>query len=432
MRTALVISCLAALGGCRTYQPDPPDLRAIAADFNARAGLLSPSAGERAQIDRETAEGLALLLNPDLRLARARAGVTLATAENSGLWEDPRLSVDLARILAGGPDAWMGGAMLGITIPLSGRLEAESRSAEASHALELARIYEQEWALRAQVRRAWAERVAAVERATILDNFLSDIASLMSLVESREAAGESRRLDGDAFRLELAIARLARSAEALSLEERDLDLLRLMGLGPGSPVGFSRAQPPELDPIGSIAPDFTSGLHPALITALREHDVAERDLALEIRRQYPDLMLGMGLGREDGHGRLLLGLELPLPILNRNRLGIARAEAMRQQARANLERTFELLAGEFALATARHRSAIERLAIASSDVLPASERQRRAALDEATLGEVNPMTLMRTLIASRDARLALTAARLDESLASIRARELAGPPEVQP
>lgn len=432
MRSALVISCLAALGGCRTYQPDPPDLRAIAADFNARAGLLSPSTGERALIDRETAEGLALLLNPDLRLARARAGVTLATAENSGLWEDPRLSVDLARILAGGPDAWMGGAMLGITIPLSGRLEAESRSAEASHALELARIHEQEWALRSQVRRAWAERVAAAERSSILDDFLSDISSLTSLVESRELAGESRRLDGDAFRLELAMAGLARRAEALNLEERDLALLRLLGLGPGSRVEFSRAQPPAPDPIDSIAPNFTSGLHPALITALREHDVAERDLALEIRRQFPDLVVGMGLGREDGRGRLLLGLELPLPFLNRNRQGIARAEAMRGQARANLERTFELLAGEFALASARHRSAIERLAIASSEVLPASERQRRAALDEAALGEVNPMMLMRTLIASRDARLALTAARLDESLASIRARELAGPTEVQP
>ena len=41
-----------------------------------------------------------LFFNPELRLARERAKLAQATAENAGLWEDPTLSIDALRVVA--------------------------------------------------------------------------------------------------------------------------------------------------------------------------------------------------------------------------------------------------------------------------------------------------------------------------------------------
>ncbi len=76
---------------------------------------------------------------------------------------------------------------------------------------------------------------------------------------------------------------------------------------------------------------------------MAEYEVAERTFELEIRKQYPDLQIGPGYGLEDGQDQVLMGLSLPLPVLNANRQAIARAEANRSVARASVEAALERL-----------------------------------------------------------------------------------------
>src|SRR5690606_28946947 len=135
------LSCAAALvvlAGCQSYDPVPLDVPGHRAAMLARLDALEPVAEFAARLAERAGEAparfnvadgltvaegevLALFYNPDLRLARLKAGVALATAENAGLWEDPEFGFDGAEILSPeGPFEY--GLMLSLTIPISGRL----------------------------------------------------------------------------------------------------------------------------------------------------------------------------------------------------------------------------------------------------------------------------------------------------------------------
>ena len=77
-------------------------------------------------------ETVALVFNPDLRVARLRVGVAEATAEYAGLWDDPELSIDVLNITSSVPNPWVLGSALAFTIPVSGRLRVEKARADAA------------------------------------------------------------------------------------------------------------------------------------------------------------------------------------------------------------------------------------------------------------------------------------------------------------
>ena len=145
LRLVAALAVLPLLEGCRTYQPKPVDLDAAERAFDGRepAALLStPSLAEFARalgegpertssfdpsdgLSIDEAAAVALVFNRDLRLARLEAGVVRASAENAGLWRDPVLGVDLSDVLAGTANGLEAVVSVGLTLPLSGRLELE-------------------------------------------------------------------------------------------------------------------------------------------------------------------------------------------------------------------------------------------------------------------------------------------------------------------
>lgn len=109
-RPALIAALSGAavvLAGCQSYQSSPLDLAAHRDGWHARTPGDEPvrafaerlaESGESAAFDLSDeltlAEGeiVALVFNPDLRLARLRAGISTATAEHAGLWDETRCS----------------------------------------------------------------------------------------------------------------------------------------------------------------------------------------------------------------------------------------------------------------------------------------------------------------------------------------------------
>jgi hypothetical protein len=136
--------------------PDSPEVKAFAESLMAKPEL-SASFNTSDGVTCDEAEVIALVFNAGLRVARERAGVTRATAENAGLWEDPTLGIDVSRIIESTPEPWKVLTSVGITLPISGRLELEKQRAGVEDAAELARVARDEWAVRMSVRRAWCE-----------------------------------------------------------------------------------------------------------------------------------------------------------------------------------------------------------------------------------------------------------------------------------
>jgi outer membrane protein TolC len=436
-------------GGCQSYERRPLDLEGHRAAFLAR----TPDACQAAALAEQLAapppeappfdptdgltcaeaEAIALVFNADLRLARLRAGVTRAAAEHAGLWEDPTIGVDLVRIIQGTPEPWKLFTSVGLTLPLSGRLEAEKQRAGLEHAAELARVAQREWSVRMSVRRAWSEWTALDHQAAATRQFLDRVEQVLAVVDAMERAGEMGRTEARLFRIEKATA----AAELAALESRALEaslrLNQLMGVSPDAPL---QPQAAGLAPAagargGSLRADDDADRvlrAPAMLVAAAEYEAAEKAVELEVRRQFPDLHLGPGYGREDGQDQVLLGLSVPIPLLNANRRAIAEALARRELARAAAETTLEqsiatLRAAEVRLAaTSRRRAALE------SEVVPLVDAQYEDARRVARLGEVNTLVLLESLKRQQEAKVALIEAARDQAIAAVDVDEVLGPP----
>lgn len=435
-------------GGCQRYERRPLDLAAHRAEFLARSPdsiqsrffaawpadqTASPTAAYDLSdgIGLEEAEAIAMVFNADLRLARLRAGVARAAADSAGLWQDPVIGVDLTRIIESVAHPWKVMAAVGLTIPVSGRLEIEKQRAGLSHVVELARVAEAEWRVRVDLRREWIRRAGLAAQVEATNEFLSRITPILDIVDTMERAGELPRTEAQLLRIEHTAKQSELAVLASQEAESELGIRRLMGLSPVAPValvpGMIRRDTTAANRRSESLESAPEHGGPLMLIAAAEYEVAEKELELEVRKQYPDLTIGPGYGHEDGNNEVLLGLSLPLPILNGNRQGIAEAGARRDLARAVAETTLERLLSEWHVATVRYRAAVRHREMMEHEIVPLVDAQYSDTHRLARLGEINTFLLLESMTRRHDAAVKLIEALREESLAEVRLQELEGP-----
>jgi outer membrane protein TolC len=371
------------------------------------------------------AEVVALVYNADLRVARLEAGVAKATAEETGRWDDPTIGVDVTRVLQGGPNPWKVLTNIGLTLPISGRLRIEQERAGLEHAAQVARVAEAEWRTRMSLRRAWAHWSSLHEIAEADRGFIERLDRVLTAVDALERANEITRAQARLFRIERAQAAASLSATMAQRQQADLDVRHLMGVAPTAAVAMRPEWPAHAE--RDVPPEALAQTSPALMAARAAYEVAERSLELEVRKQYPDLFVAPGFGREDGDDQLLLNLLSPVPIVNANRRGIAEARANREAVRARAEGLLEDVISRLAAARARADASAERRRLMESEMLPLVEAQLEDARRTAELGEVDVLVLLESLRRQADTRRRAIEARLEETRAAIDCIELTGP-----
>jgi outer membrane protein TolC len=432
------------LAGCQTYQSEPLDLAAHrdtwlartpgdepVREFAARLAASSASADFDLSDGLHLAEGeiVALVYNPDLRLARLRAGVTAATAEHAGLWDDPQFGLDFLSLTESTSNPLVVTPGLSLTIPISGRLEAEKARADASLAAELTLVAEQEWQTRTEVRRAWLRWSAARLKAEQTERLLASIESLVASTGKLVEAGEIVRTEAALFTIEQASQRHALLRFRGETAEAEQTLRSLLGLAPGAPlalvptVAFRVAS-------GDMTPEAMVERNLLLARLRDEYEVAEQTLWREVREQYPDLTIGPVAEFDRGDTLLGFSLALPIPILNANKQGIAEAHAERDLARAAFETAYERLAGSLAATHARLENIRAQREIIETDIAPMVDRLLTDAQSLLQIGEGGTLVLLESLTRVGQTQLTLIETRLDESLALAELSLLIGPSSV--
>ena len=434
-----VVGLSVVLSGCQSYQPRPLDPEEHRAQWLERspqsAGVVEfaqqladsgdpvsaydPSDG----ITCAEAELIALVFNPELRLARLRAGVTAATAEHAGLWDDPEFSIDVLRITESVSNPWVITPGLAFTIPISGRLEVEKSRADAALRAELTRVAQDEWRVRHEVRQGWLTWSAALLRAQETSRLIESMSGLTDSTTRLAEAGELPRTEAALFVIERSQRQQERTrleGEASVAEQR---LRMLLGLSPDAPI--------ELLPSIDVPEDSTERRDVASSLELRrlreEYEVAEHALHREIRKQYPDLTIGPLYETDQGQSRIGFLGAIPLPVLNANRQGIAEATAERELARAAYATTAEQLEGSLAVARAQSRMLQAEYEELSSVIGPMIDRQVTDATRLVELGEGGGLVLLESLIRSHDTKLNIIDLRRDLALAAAEERFLHGP-----
>jgi len=444
---ALSAALILTLSGCKAYEPRALDLDRTQREYLLRA-LDGPvveqfhEAGRPASAPDATldladgitlaeAEVIALVFNRGLRAARLAAGVTQASAENAGLWQDPTLGVDFSKIVSGASQGLDAIVSVGFTLPVSGRLDLERERLGAEHAAELARVAALEWETVASLRRAWTERAGIAREAEATRDVLHRVEQVTAIVDRMESAGELARIEARLFRIEDAKLRSRLAALESELSRATHAVEAMLDLPPAAGRFFTGefVSSPRLGADGrDAALAAIRDTNPAVLRARAEHEVAERTLEEEIRKQWPDLVLSPGYGDDQGDRKFVLGVGVALPLLNGNRAGIAVAEAAREAARWRAESELQRVLGALLAAEERLAQSVARRESLERTLVPLVEAQYEETRAVARLGEVKTLVLLESLKQQLEARNEMIAARRDEALAAIDIEELLGPP----
>lgn len=435
LRPLPILMTLAALcvSGCATYRERPVDLAATDAAWRTRqhqgeaVSAFARSLEERGAavparvaiddgIDLAEAEVLVLLWNPDLRRARAQAGITDAEAAYAGRLETPEIGIDALRALESVAKPWTLATSLSLTLPLSGRLGLEREHARRLAAADRLTLLTQEWSTLAVLRDAWITWSAVSVERLQAQAFAEDTARLDATAERLRAAGELSVVEARAVRIASLKAGLTAHELTTEAERQRLGLLALMGFAPDAP--------PMLHPALRLAEDLMQRLGDEQVAddgrlrhALAAHQVAEAKLRLEIRRQYPDLRLGVGY--EDDRGDRSLGpvIGFTLPLWNSNAAAIAGADAGRDATAAEVDAAYTAAIHDRAQARLVVVDRRTRLAEVERALVPLIDAQLVDAQRLADLGDLDVALLLEVLDAVWSTKRDLVRLRADLALA---------------
>lgn len=200
-----------------------------------------------------------------------------------------------------------------------------------------------------------------------------------------------------------------------------------MGLSPDSAVSLVPSTIESDIPDGANDIERLIQTNTDLAVLRADYQSAEETLRLEVRKQYPDIEIGAGLGSEDDDDRLLLGAAIPLPVFNANRGGIAEARANRELARAAAETEFVRLAFQLKSTRARLVSVQQRRKILEQELVPMLDEQAEDIDRLAGLGEFDTFILLETVNRRFEAKNQILALHLQELQGRIEIIRLLGP-----
>lgn len=432
-----------AAASCQTYSPDPVDVEAHARSFAARipdAASIGAFAARLRQHDAAAAEldpgdgiGLhearyiALLLNPELRTSRLRAGVAQVSAENAGRWADPELRADFFRILDSVDHPWLAGGALGLTLPLTGRPQLERDLADSRHAQLLLEARVAEAHALDTLDTGWVRWSSLRERVDLLRDLLAQLTALETVAARLAAADLINRISARTFTLE----RIAREAELVQAEAAvataEIELKQVMGLPPEAESNLLPGLHVELR-VAEASQRRAQVLDgPRILLRQRDHAVTERHLALAIRKQWPELTVFPGFAEEDAQPRAALALSLPLPLWNANAREIAESRAQRAVAAQALRSEVERVIQDLARMEVRARAAAAQRAIVDTQLLPLAVQQVADSRRLVELGQLDTLLILDSLIRGHQAKAAAVEAALAEAEATVALNSLFWP-----
>lgn len=394
-RTASISSVLLVVAGCAHYRPQPVSAAANADALVARSidapavrHLIEqqhPQSAASWPPARWTPELLtlaAIALHPDLDVARADWSIARAALRTAAERPNPTASAGVEHKATGGDGSpWVTTLSLEVPIETAGKRETRMAQAKALTAAAAADVDQAVWNVRTRAANAAVDLAASRKIGELRRDEVALREEIVAMLQKRMDAGEAAQPDVTRVRSDDRASRLLLREEEGRAAEREAAL--------AASIGIARASLPPLDltlpeprPLADVERLRTLALtaRPDVLAALARYDAAEEQLRLEVRRQYPDLRVGPGLGWDQGAFRWALAASAEIPIFNRHEGPIAEAEARRAAAAAQLLALQSRILGDLDAALANEASARARLeeaerVVSAKSALVASARK---------------------------------------------------------
>lgn len=364
---------------------------AVAACLAAGAVAAAEPAGDRAStasaavalpvLTLEQATALALENNPDLRAARQALAASEGSVLQSRTRPNPELSFlqeDTRRSTRTVTMQW------NQTVEIGGKRAARMRVAERGRDVALADLAGAEAALRADVRAAFYGVLAAQQRVQLSGQTLEIARNVRESAAKRVAAGKIPPLEETRARVAESGAQLelGRAQSALRVARSQMQALWGDAVRPYGEADGAVDDLPGVPSLASLQQRMEQA--PVLLGARQTLEQRRAAADLESARRIPDPTLSLGVKRatEVGRNQLVVGISVPLPVLDSNRGNQLQALRLADQAEDQLQATRIQLQTQ--LFEAREQLQTSRLQAGqlSGEVLPAA----RSAYELASRG----------------------------------------------
>ncbi len=354
---------------------------ALAAEPAGGVDRAAPAAAALPVLTLEQAMALALENNPDLRAARQALAASEGAVVQSRTRPNPELSFlqeDMRRATRTVTWQW------NQTVEIGGKRAARMRVAERGRDVAHADLAGAEAALRADVRAAFYGVLAAQQRVQLSGQTLEIARNVRESAAKRVAAGKIPPLEETRARVAESGARLEldRAGSALRVARSQLQALWGDAVRPFGEADGTVDELPAVPTLASLQQRMEQA--PALWSARQTLEQRRAAADLETARRIPDPTVSLGVKRatEVGRNQFVVGISVPLPVLDSNRGNQLQALRLADQAEDQLQATRIQLQAQLFEAREQLQTSSLQAGQLSGEVLPAA----RSAYELASRG----------------------------------------------
>ncbi|MHC4939666.1 MAG: TolC family protein [Planctomycetota bacterium] len=391
--------------GCQSYKPKPLDPAEI-------LGAVAEQRTEAAAHPAVTLANAAAWMteyNPRIVDARAAFATAQGLADVPTPLSNPRFDLipmvsDAANL---GSDKWGFDSALGWSIQLGNKRkindELNAIRADAAR-VELVAVEREEYL---GLRREFIGLAMMTRIDEAWDRLRDQVARSGETMRRLVAAGRGTALDVRDLEWELEEV----DAALIEVDEREINARFKLATRTGvAAEGFTIPAFPKLPEAIPELDSLKERLlrdHPGLARLRARYAVAEKELRLEVARQYPDLDI-IGLAEQDqGTGRYGIGIGIDLPIFDRNQQGIARADRYRDEVRTNFTSQVRNSLADIEAAHQRLDNRIRRYRVLTTNVLPIARRSEALITAGLESGTADALRLLSFLRRQAELRIAI-------------------------
>lgn len=362
-------------------------------------------------------EALALVdsTNPALRTKQAQlaAAEGAQTDANALLWNNPQLAADQTRrslSIPGQPSEswreWTAGVSQ--TLEIAGQRSYRKEATAAAMSALRAEIEDTRRIARTAVSDRFHRVLALQQRVGLEGEAAKLFDDTAAAIQRRRAGGEDTKLDAN-----LATVEAERARNQLALAQEQLidarsDLAAVLQLAPASlPQALGELSLPQR---GFVLADLMASvdMQPRLRALQDRESSSSARLKLEQAAVYPDVTVGLGVGREglgDARERLtMLSVSVPLPLFKRNASGIGQARSDLSQAQIERETAVRDTRASVSALWLKLTSLESRVRRLQGSMLPALADNQQLSIKSQRAGQIGLLELIVVSRQSLDAR----------------------------
>jgi outer membrane protein TolC len=337
----IVTTVLLVLSGCQTYSAQPlPDKSDLATALPVPGAVL----------DMNEVATIAVLNNPTLKAARAKAQVSAAQAFAAGLLPNPQFTASLDQP----SDKGLGltnAYGLGLALDLQALLTQPAKTASANSARDQAQLelLWQEWQTVAEVRTLYVQRLTEANKREFFTAAEEKYALQTARSERALQAGDVTLDQAGGDVAVLADVRSRRSIAERSALQADQSLHSLLGVAPDVSMSLQALTAPDVPdwPVVEAAINKLANSRPDLRALQAGYQSQEKQLLKAVLSQFPTISVVFGKARDISNVHTTtLGVTLTLPLFDHGQGDIAIQRATRAQLRAEYQARLDQATGD--------------------------------------------------------------------------------------